>query len=178
MKTLLDADRLQQGIRRMADHIQAFYQGSPLTIVGVLIGSVVLLADLIRLLDLPLRVELVQARSYRHNATQPGALEINVETLSSGLEGRRVLLVDDIFDTGHTLWQLVPQIEALGPTEVRTAVLLRKRDRCQVPMEPDFVAFDIPNVFVVGYGLDYNDMYRNLPYVASLEPEDFGGEPQ
>jgi hypoxanthine phosphoribosyltransferase len=82
------------------------------------------------------------------------------------------LLVDDIFDTGRTLWELIPQIDELGPASVRSAVLLRKQGRCEVSLTPDFVGFDIPNEFVVGYGLDYNDLYRNLPYVAVLEPHE------
>lgn len=176
MKTLLTEEQLQQGIRRMADQIRRHYQGRPLTIVGVLIGSIVLLADLIRLLDIPLRVELVQARSYRQRNTRPGPLVVNFELLSSDVRGRQVLLVDDIFDTGHTLWRLIPQIDDLGPINIRTAVLLRKQGRCEVALKPDFVGFDIPDVFVVGYGLDYNDLYRNLPYVAMLEPGDLDEE--
>ena len=176
MKTLLTEEQLQQGIRQMADQIRRHYEGRPLTIVGVLIGSVVLLADLIRLLDIPLRVELVQARSYRQRSTRPGPLVLNLDLLSSDVRGRHVLLVDDIFDTGNTLWELIPQIDELGPVSLRTAVLLRKQGRCEVALKPDFMAFDIPNVFVVGYGLDYNDLYRNLPYVAMLEPDDLGEE--
>ncbi len=172
MKTLLTEEQLQEGIRRMADDIRKHYEGRQLTIVGVLIGSVVLLADLIRLLDIPLRVEMVQARSYRHGSTRPGPLVINTDMLTSGVRGRDVLLIDDIFDTGHTLWELIPQIDELGPASVRSAVLLRKAGRCEAPVEPDFVAFEIPDRFVVGYGLDYNEMHRNLPYVAALEPEE------
>ena len=82
-----------------------------------------------------------------------------------------MLLVDDIFDTGHTLWELIPQIDELGPSSVRSAVLLQKEGRCEVAMKPDFVGFTIPNEFVVGYGLDYRDQYRNLPYLAVLEPK-------
>ena len=88
-----------------------------------------------------------------------------------------VLLVDDIFDTGNTLWELIPQIDDLGPASISTAVLLRKQGRSEVPIKPDFVAFDIPNVFVVGYGLDYRDIYRNLPYVAVLDAAELGEEP-
>jgi hypoxanthine phosphoribosyltransferase len=176
MKTLLTEDQLREGIRRLADEIQKQYQGKPLTIVGVLIGSVVLLADLIRLLDLPLCVEMVQARSYRGNSTKPGPLAVNLELLSTGIQSRNVLLVDDIFDTGHTLWELIPQIDELGPSSVRSAVLLQKEGRCEVPMKPDFVAFKIPNEFVVGYGLDYNDHYRNLPYLAVLEPNEIADQ--
>lgn len=169
MKTLLTEEQLRQGIERLADEIRRHYQGRPLTIVGVLIGSVVFLADLIRRLDMPLRVDLVQARSYRNGGTKPGPLVVNLELLSTDVRGREVLLVDDIFDTGNTLWELLPQLDDLEPGNVRTAVLLRKSDRCTVPMKPDFVGFDIPNAFVVGYGLDYHDMHRNLPYLAVLE---------
>jgi hypoxanthine phosphoribosyltransferase len=171
MKILLSEEQLQQGIRQMADKIQEHYQGKPLTIIGVLIGSVVLLADLIRLLKMPLRVELVQTRSYR-NDTRPGPLVINTDLLSNSIRGRHVLLVDDIFDTGHTLWDLIPQIDDLGPSSLHSAVLLRKQGRCEVDYKPDFVAFEIPDEFVVGYGLDYHDLYRNLPHVAVLESAD------
>ena len=166
MKTLLTEEQLSQGVARMAAEIHDCYVDRPLTIVGVLIGSVVLMADLIRRLDIPLRVGMVQARSYQ--GTQPGPLEVNTDMLSS-VAGRDVLLVDDIFDTGNTLSELVPRIEDLGPTSVKTAVLLRKEGRCKTAMQPDFVGFDIPDKFVVGYGLDYRDAYRNLRHVAVLE---------
>jgi hypoxanthine phosphoribosyltransferase len=171
MKTLLTEEQLREGIRRMAGEIQKHFDGKPLTIVGVLTGSIVLLADLIRFLNLPLRVDLVQARSYRGDI-RPGPLVIDVELLSTSIQGRDVLLVDDIFDTGHTLWELIPQLDDLGPLSIRSAVLLVKEGRCVVPMKPDFAGFTIPDAFVVGYGLDYRDLYRNLPYVAVLEPHE------
>jgi hypoxanthine phosphoribosyltransferase len=167
MKVLLTETQLREGIQRMADQIRQHYAGRPLTIVGVLIGSVVLLADLIRLLDIPLRVEIIQARSYR--GIRPGPLTLNLDMLGE-IRGREVLLVDDIFDTGGTLSELIPELDDLGPLNIRTAVLLRKQGQAKVPLEPHFVGFDIPNLFVVGFGLDYRDMYRNLPYVAALEP--------
>jgi hypoxanthine phosphoribosyltransferase len=173
MKTLLTAEQLEHGIARLAEQIRQEYGERPLTVAGVLIGSVVLLADVIRRLDMPLRVELIQARSYRGASAQPGRLDINTDLLSGDIAGRHVLLLDDIFDTGQTLWKLVPQLEALGPASLRSAVLLRKEGRCRVPVQPDFVAFDIPNEFVVGYGLDYNDLHRNLPHIAVLESADF-----
>ena len=172
MKILLSEEQLRQGIARLAGQIEECYDGRPLTVVGVLIGSVILLADLVRQLSLPLRVEMVQTRSYRGSSTRPGQLTLNVDLLSGDLRGRDVLLVDDIFDTGHTLAALLPEIERLQPASVRTAVLLRKADRCEVAVQPDFVAFDIPDEFVVGFGLDYRDQYRHLPYLAALEPSD------
>jgi hypoxanthine phosphoribosyltransferase len=174
MKPLLTETQLREGIERMAGQIREHYRGRPLTIVGVMIGSVVLLADLIRRLDLPLKVDLVQARSYRGD--KPGPLSINTDMLTD-IRDRHVLLVDDIFDTGHTLDELLPQIDDLGPASIRTAVLLRKTGQSQVALKPDYVGFEIPNVFVVGFGLDFRDAYRNLPYVAALEPGDMAAEP-
>jgi hypoxanthine phosphoribosyltransferase len=172
MKTLITDEQLRQGVDRLTGEIRQHYQGKPLTVLGVLIGSVVFVADLVRRLDLPLRVGLIQARNARQGGTRPGPLVIDLELLSTDVRGRHVLLVDDIFDTGNTLWELVPQIDELGPASVRTAVLVRKADRCRVPLKPDFVGFDIPDSFVVGYGLDYADKHRNLPYLAVLEPSE------
>lgn len=155
----------------MAQQISEVYRDRSPTIVGVLTGSIVLLADIIRLLDLPMRVGVVHARSYRGGSTVRGPLRINAD-LMPDISGRDVLLVDDIFDTGHTLVELIRLMHQLGPTSIRSAVLLRKHGRQEVDLQPDFIGFEIPNEFVVGYGLDYQDAYRNLPYVAALEPEE------
>jgi len=176
VKPLLDEHEIRAGVERLAGAIGRHYAGRPLTIICVLTGSMVLVADLIRRLDLPLRVGLVTARSYRGGATSPGALTINADMLPD-IEGRHVLVVDDIFDTGQTLAALLKQLSSLRPSSVRSAVLLRKLGRQQVPIVPDYIGFDIPDRFVVGYGLDYNDLYRNLPYVAVLEADDLAEEP-
>lgn len=174
MKTLLSEVELQAGVARMASEIAAAYGDRPLTIVGVLTGSVVLLADLIRQLDMPLRVGVLQASSYRSGTTR-GQLTINSEMMLNVAE-RDVLVIDDIFDTGHTLVEVVAKLKELSPTSVKTAVLLRKQGRQEVDFNPEFVAFDIPNEFVVGYGLDYADQYRNLRCLAVLEPEDLASD--
>jgi hypoxanthine phosphoribosyltransferase len=171
MKTLLSKEDLHDGVTRMADEIAAFYENRHLTIVGVLTGSVVLMADLIRMIDLPMRVGVMQASSYRGATTTRGELVINSELLLD-ISGRDVLLVDDIFDTGHTLVRTLDKMRELGPTSIKSAVLLRKNGRQEIDYKPDFVGFDIPDEFVVGYGLDYEDMYRNLPFLAALEPAD------
>ena len=170
MKTLLTAAQLHDGVVRMAHEINGTYADRPLTIVGVLTGSIVLLADLIRLLTMPLRVGVLQASSYR-DGTRPGALSINSEMMLD-ITDREVLLVDDIFDTGHTLVKVVAALREFGPRSLRTAVLLRKAARQEVEMTPDFIGFEIPDEFVVGYGLDYRDLYRNLPHLAALEQAD------
>ena len=171
MKTLLSKEDLHDGVMRMADEISACYADRQLTIVGVLTGSVVLMADLIRVIDLPMRVGVLQASSYRGATTTRGQLVINSE-LMLDISSRDVLLVDDIFDTGHTLVRTLEKMRELRPTSIKSAVLLRKNGRQEIDYTPDFVAFDIPDEFVVGYGLDYEDMYRNLPFLAALEPED------
>jgi hypoxanthine phosphoribosyltransferase len=158
----------------MARRISEHYGQRPLTIIGVLTGSVVVLADLIRLLEMPLRVGVVQASSYRGGVTR-GPVAVNSE-LMPDIAKRDVLLVDDIFDTGHTLVEVIDLMDALGPKSIRSAVLLRKEGRQETALTPDFVAFDIPDEFVVGYGLDYHDAYRNLPYVAALGPEELSGD--
>ncbi len=169
MKVLLKESELAAGVGEMAAAIRQVYGDRPLTIVGIMTGSVVLMADLIRLLDMPLRVGVVQTSSYR--GTERGSLSINSEMMLD-IAGRDVLLIDDIFDTGHTLAKVVGLLQEFGPNSLRSAVLLRKSGRQEVKYLPDFVAFEIPDEFVVGYGLDYNDEYRNLPYLAALEPSD------
>jgi hypoxanthine phosphoribosyltransferase len=168
MKTLLTKEQLHLGVARMAGAITAKYENRSLTIVGVLTGSVVVVADLIRLIDLPVRVGMVAASSYRGATTTRGELVIN-DDLMLDISHRDVLLVDDIFDTGHTLVEVMAAMRSYNPSSLRSAVLLRKLCQQEVDYQPDFIGFDIPNEFVVGYGLDYHDMYRNLPDLAVLE---------
>jgi hypoxanthine phosphoribosyltransferase len=176
VKPLLGEDEIRDAVERLARQIGEHYAGRPLTVIGVLTGSLVLVADLIRNLNLPLRVGVIQARSYRGANTRPGPLEID-DSMLPDIKGRDVLLVDDIFDTGQTLARLQEQMAPLEPASVRVAVLLRKAGRQQVALSPDFVGFEIPDVFVVGYGLDYQDAYRHLPYVAVLEADDLAAGP-
>ncbi len=169
MDILLSEAQIQQRVRQLGRQIEADYQGKPLTIVAVLTGSLILLADLIRQIQIPLRVALLQASSYKGATTTAAPLVVN-EAFSPEVADRDVLLLDDILDTGQTLATLVRHMGDRGARSVRTAVLLRKIGRQQVPLEPDYCGFTIPDAFVVGYGLDYNDDYRHLPYVAILKP--------
>lgn len=168
MKILLTEDQIHQGVGRLAEEIRSHYGAAqPLTILGIMTGSIMLLADLIRVLEMPLRVGVIQTSSYRHGV-QRGELVVEAGMVPD-IEGRDVLLIDDIFDTGHTLAGVISRIESMNPRSVHSAVLLRKSGRQEVVKGPDFVTFDIPDEFVVGYGLDYFDEYRNLPFVAALE---------
>ena len=171
MRKLLSEEEIRAGVERLADRLRADFGTRPLTIVGILTGSLIMLADLIRHLDNPLRVAMLRASRSQSEGRRRTALVID-DKLLPNLAGRDVLVIDDIFDTGHTLVEIIAQLAKHQPASIRTAVLLRKTGRCEVAIQPDYVAFDIPDEFVVGYGLDHNDRYRNLPYVAALEPID------
>ena len=171
MRILLDENQLQAGVERLATEIDRYYGSNrPITVIAVMTGSLVLFADLIRRLSMPQRVGVIQASSYR-GGTQSGRLDVSCDMLID-VEGRHVLLVDDIFDTGRTLDHLTELIKSRGAKSTKTAVLLHKHRQHEVSLRPDFVAFEIPDEFVVGYGLDYMDMYRNLPYLAVLEVDE------
>ena len=167
MRVLITAEQIQERVAALACEIAPHYRGQALTIVGVLTGSVMFLADLVRRLELPLRIGLIQASSYRGETTTAGELRLGIESLGD-VRGRNVLLLDDVLDSGQTLAKLVQHLLDQGAATVKVAVLLRKQGRQVHPVHVDFVGFEIPDEFVVGYGLDYNDEYRQLPHVAVL----------
>ena len=171
MEILLSPDDLSAGIDRLATEVRREFGGRPLTVVGVLTGSIMVVADLIRRLDGPVNVSMVWASSYRGTATSPGALDLRLDLLPD-LAGQHVLLVDDIFDTGHTLKALLAELRQRGAASVRSLVLLRKTGRSEVDIQPDFVGFEIPDKFVVGYGLDFDGDLRHLPHLAALDDDD------
>lgn len=167
MQELIPRERIAARVAEMADEIVRAYEGKPVTVVGILTGCLIFTADLIRRIDLPLRVAFVTASSYRGETTVAGKLEIRDELLPD-ITGRHILLLDDILDTGKTLTRVVAHLIDRGAASVKVGVLLRKIGRQEVPFEPDFVGFTIPDKFVVGYGLDFNDEYRHLPFIGVL----------
>ncbi len=171
MRTLISEQRISERVQQLGQQLSADYSGRPLTIVAVLTGSLVLLADLIRCISTPLKVTLVSASSYGGTRTTAGKLTIN-ESLLSDLAGRDVLLLDDIFDTGRTIEGLLQHLQVRNPASLKTAVLLWKPARTEVSFQPDYCGFQIPDEFVVGYGLDYNDHFRHLPYIGVPDAED------
>ena len=168
MEVLLSREKLSAGVDRLAGLVQNDRGDQPLVLVGVLTGSIMLVADLLRRLDGSVEVGMVSASSYRGVETTPGKLELHLDLLPD-VSQKHVLLVDDIFDTGRTMVALVEAIYARGAASVKSLVLLRKRSRAEVVMNPDYVGFDIPNVFVVGYGLDHNGAWRNLPEICLMD---------
>jgi hypoxanthine phosphoribosyltransferase len=144
------------------------YADGTLVLVGVLQGAIPFIADLMRALPIDVTVDFLRASSYGGGTTSSGAVRL-VADLSVDVTDRHVLVVDDIVDTGHTLAALKRTLEARRPRSVKTCVLLDKTGRRETEVQIDYVGFTIPNVFVVGYGLDYDGLYRNLPHVATLE---------
>ena len=171
MKILLSETQVREGVARMAREIAMAYGNKPLTIVAVMTGSVVLLADLIRATNVPLRVALISASSYGGIRTTPGTLSVN-SSLVPDLKGRDVVILDDIFDTGHTMAGLYEALKGFQPNSLKSAVLLWKSDRTEVDLTPDYFGFKIPDEFVVGYGLDFNDEFRHLPYIGIPDNDD------
>ncbi|MCA9070592.1 MAG: hypoxanthine phosphoribosyltransferase, partial [Planctomycetaceae bacterium] len=155
MRILLSESQIQHRVTELGAKIAQDYQGEPVTVLGVLTGCLIFLSDLIRQMDLPLRVGLLQASSYRGATTTPGEFTWNPDLIPD-LTNRHVLLIDDIFDTGHTLQTITEEIQNRKVASVKTCVLLWKTARTVVALKPDYVGFEIPDEFVVGYGLDYN----------------------
>ncbi len=170
MRVLVNETQIQEGIAKLAQQLHAHYGDRPLTIVAIMTGSLVMLADLIRRLEMPIRISLIQASSYRGGMAS-GDLAID-DSRMLDIRGRDILLIDDIFDTGKTLVEVTARLRRLEPESIQTAVFLNKHGTSTVNESPNFTVFDIPNEFVVGYGLDYQDLYRNLPYVGVLEESD------
>ena len=166
---LITETDLAKRVKALAQQIEKDYTGKEMVIVSLLNGTVMFLADLIRNISLPLRLDFIGVSSYGAG-TESGDLVFTKE-LRLDVHGRDVLLVDDILDTGRTLHRVLGKLRKLKPREIKTCVLLDKPERRVEAVEADYVGFKIPNQFVVGYGLDFAERYRNLPFVGVLKPE-------
>ena len=166
---LLSAEQLQARLDELAAEIDADYAGKDLLLVGVLKGAVMVMADLSRRLHAPVEMDWMAVSSYGTGTTSSGVVRI-LKDLDSDLTGRNVLIVEDIIDSGLTLSWLLSNLRSRGAASVQIAALLRKPGSAKVGVEIKYVGFDIPSEFVVGYGLDYGERYRNLPFVGTLAP--------
>jgi hypoxanthine phosphoribosyltransferase len=165
---LISEAEIGRRVEELARQISRDYAGAgELVLIGVLRGAFVFLADLSRRLTVPCRVDFVALSSYGHGSTSHGAVRL-VMDLRVNIAGNHVLVVEDIIDSGHTLAYLVAILEARHPASVKTCVLTRKAGRLETEVALDYVGFDIPDRWVVGYGLDYNDRFRTLPYIGAL----------
>jgi hypoxanthine phosphoribosyltransferase len=164
---LVQADELQQRIRALGREISRDYAGRDLLLIGVLKGAVFFLADLMRQIDVPCEVDFMAVSSYGSTTDSSGVVRI-LKDLDAPLEGRDVLIVEDIVDSGLTLQYLMRTLETRGPASLQVCALLTKPERRKAEVPARYVGFEIPDRFAIGYGLDYAERYRNLPYVATL----------
>lgn len=172
---LITEAQIRQRVRRLAREIERDFTGRDLIIVPLLTGTVMFLADLIRNLSLPLRLDFMGVSSYGAG-TESGEL-VFTKALRMEVRGRDVLLVDDILDTGRTLRHVLARLRALNPRRIKVCVLLEKKARRTENVRANYVGFQIPDYFVVGYGLDFAERYRNLPFIGVLKPEMYGTKP-
>lgn len=171
---LFSEEELKQRVRELGARITADYAGKEPVLVSVLRGSYIFMADLTRSIDLPCTVDFMSVSSYGSGTTSSGQVQITKD-LSDDIEGRDVIVVEDILDSGNTLYYLLQILQARKPASVRLCTLLDKPDRRVKEVAVSYSGFTIPDAFVVGYGLDYAEKYRNLPYIGILKPEVYGG---
>lgn len=174
-RVLIDEARLQQRIGELAEEIEADYaELDNVMLLCVLKGAFIFLADLSRLLEMPHEVDFMAISSYGRGTESSGAVRIVLD-LKEDIGGKHVLIVEDIIDSGRTLDYMRRNLLARQPASLRICALLNKPERREIDVPVDYLGFDIPDEFVVGYGLDFAQLYRNLPYIAVLKPEVFGG---
>lgn len=167
---LIEEKVLLEKVAEMGRRISEDYRGKNLLMVSVLKGSVVFMSDLMRAIDIPARLDFMSVSSYGSGVKTSGVVKI-VKDLDIKIEGYDLLIVEDILDSGMTLGYLKEILQSRNPKSIRIATLLDKPERRKVNIEADYTGFVIPDQFVVGYGLDYNEKYRNLPFVGVLKPE-------
>lgn len=169
-KILIDEESLQSKVRELGSKITEDYKGKELLLICVLKGAVVFVSDLMKRIDLPLEVDFMAVSSYGSDTKSSGVVRI-LKDLNQGIEGKNVLIVEDIIDSGLTLSYLIENLKARGPESVEICTILDKPDRRKTDIDIKYTGFQVPDEFVVGYGLDYAEKYRNLPYVAVLKEE-------
>ena len=173
-KILFSQEQLQARVRELGAQITRDYAGKEVAVAAILRGSYVFMADLTRAIELPITVDFMSVSSYGSGTSSSGQVEIKKD-LSDPIEGKELLIVEDILDSGNTLYYLSDVLRARKPVSIRICTLLDKPDRRAKPIRADYVGFAIPDAFVVGYGLDYDEKYRNLPYIGILKPSVYGG---
>jgi len=171
---LVDAESIQRRIKEIAAQIDEDYAGRDLLLVGVLKGAVMVMADLSRALHSSCEMDWMAVSSYGSGTKSSGVVRI-LKDLDKDISGKHVLVVEDIMDSGLTLSWLLKNLRSRGPASVEVCALLRKPDAARVPVEVKYIGFDIPNEFVVGFGLDYAQKYRNLPFIGMLASHVYAG---
>ncbi len=172
-KILIPAEEIEKKIAELSEQLTAEYKEKDLTIVAILNGSLIFLSDLVRHLPFPMRLDTLMADTYGAQ-TFPKTETKLLNSLKVDIKDRDVLIIDDIIDTGKTLQKVMEDVNRFEPRSLKTCVLLDRPHRRQVGLQPDYHGFVVGNEFVVGYGLDFNNRYRNLPFIATLKAECYG----
>ncbi|MCI9458512.1 MAG: hypoxanthine phosphoribosyltransferase [Oscillospiraceae bacterium] len=170
LKVLITEEELRECVKKLGEQISRDYQGKNLLMVSVLKGSVVFMSDLMRSITIPALIDFMSVSSYGSGVKTSGVVKI-IKDLDQQLEGKDLLIVEDILDSGMTLSYLSQLLRARNPRSIRIATLLDKPERRTADIQADYYGFRVPDAFVVGYGLDYSEKYRNLPYIGVLKPE-------
>lgn len=167
-KILFTREEINSRVKEMGREISEAYRGKNVVVVSLLRGSFIFTSDLVREMDIPVEIDFMTTASYGHAEITTGNVEI-LQDIRGEIEGKSVLIVDDIIDSGHTLLKVAHHLKALKPESIKICVMLDKPSRRQVELSPDYVGFEIPDVFIVGYGLNFGDHYRNIPYIFTFE---------
>ena len=169
-EVLFSQQQLEERVDQIAQEITRDYAGKEIVLISVLRGSFVFMADLCRRIDLPCTIDFMSVSSYGSGTSSTGQVQITKD-LSGDISGKHILVVEDILDSGNTLSYLLHVLSARHPASISLCTLLDKPERREKPIQADYVGFTVPNAFIVGYGLDYAEKYRNLPYIGVLKPE-------
>ncbi|MDR7856481.1 hypoxanthine phosphoribosyltransferase [Tissierella sp.] len=167
-RTLYSREDISTRVRELGKIISEEYEGKKLLVVSLLRGSFIFTSDLVREISIPVEIDFMTTASYGHDEISSGNVEI-VHDIRTKVDGKEILIVDDIMDSGYTLKKVKDLLESKNPNSVKICVMLDKPSRRKVDLEPNFVGFSIPDVFIVGYGLNYGDYYRNIPYIFTFD---------
>jgi len=167
-KVLFNEEQIAKRVKELGEEISKDYEGNDLVVISLLRGSFVFAADLVRAITVPVNIDFMTTSSYGYSQKTSGIVEI-INDIRTDIKDKDVLIVDDIMDSGNTMKEVVDYIGKKGPRSVKTCVMLDKPSRREADISPDYVGFTIPDVFIVGYGLNYGDFYRNIPYIFTFD---------
>ena len=167
-KVLLSVDNIKEKVKELGTRISKDYQGADIVAICLLRGGFIFTADLVRELEIPVNVDFMTTSSYEHDEISSGMVEI-ISDIRTDIRDKHVLIIDDIMDSGNTMVKVIDLIAQKGPKTIKTCVMLDKPGRREADISPDYVGFTIPDVFIVGYGLNYGDLYRNIPYIFTFD---------
>lgn len=167
-KILFTREEINSRVKEMGREISEAYRGKNVVVVSLLRGSFIFTSDLVREMDIPVEIDFMTTASYGHAEITSGNVEI-LQDIRGAIKGKNILIVDDIIDSGHTLLKVAEHLKTMEPESIKICVMLDKPSRRQVDLSPDYVGYEIPDVFIVGYGLNFGDYYRNIPYIFTFE---------